>query len=774
MKKKMKRAIMLMMAGITCVSTLGCSGNTIEISEQQKEDRKEINTTTGNTQNDIANSGVGRYVEKVVFETDYFGDNTVRLEKMEDGSLVYFDTFSKYISTDNGETWIQEELDWLHDVNNDYYFVDSAIAKDGSILLGAMPLSEDENMFLGEGEKIRHIFIGPDKIRNMLDTDLEGYSMDYIFADDGRLFASMDDENIYEIDKESGKTTTFLQVGDVTYKMQCQNSTMLCAGLEEIYLFDMDSKERIQDSVLTEFVKNNYGSVFSGMAQYHNYYAFFGEENVVYIAGSKGLYRHIIGGSSMEQIIAGNLSAFGDPSHGVVTVQMIENQEFLVCFSDNKLMKFTYDATIPTVPSNCLKVYSLMDNEAIRQAISTYQAENPDSYVEYEIGMNGDGVTREDALKNLNTRLVDGSGPDILVMDDMPMDSYIDKGILMDISDVANQVDSKEGLFMNLLMPFYENDSLYVIPAEMQLPVIAENDDKQMDYKALSDKVTQLRSEYPEKDILEVYSARDVLRRFSLVCAPAWKNENQTLNEEKIREFLTESKRIYEAQMSGEESKKKQNEKMETKDIESKKLEESMYYFVINDASYLTQRAQLLYGTLITIDEFAKAMSVQKNEGFEDTKISPMNGQSSHVYIPRTMAGINAATKNKQEAEKFLQTLIGSDVQELLFTGFPINKKAFKESTVLDSNIGSEDGAYMMYGMIDGEGNSFTWEVYWPTDEQMQMLEEWIASTDTPYISDKVLEDAIFTFGAEYLDGVIDIDIAMRQIMEKIEIYLAE
>ena len=40
-------------------------------------------------------------------------------------------------------------------------------------------------------------------------------------------------------------------------------------------------------------------------------------------------------------------------------------------------------------------------------------------YINYEIGMDGDGVTREDALKKLNTKLLSGEGPDVIILDGM-------------------------------------------------------------------------------------------------------------------------------------------------------------------------------------------------------------------------------------------------------------------------------------------------------------------------------------------------------------------
>lgn len=773
-KRKGKKILSLVLAGMTCVSMLGCSGGTIESLEWQQDSKATDikNENQKESQKETTATGMGRYVEKTVLELDMYGGHG-KLQKMSDGSLMYFDTLRKYISKDNGETWNMEEMDWLYQLNAEHFFLDSAISKDGTIFLEYMPYPKNGEITAEEENAVAQMLALQDGTQKSLKLDFTTDSMymrDYVFGDDGTLFATIHDEKIYEIDTENGKTSEFLNVGEGTYYMQCQNNILLCASVDDIYLFDMDNKKRIEDTVLSEFIREAYGSLESGNSDYYNYYVFMGEENVVYIAGNKGLHRHIIGGSSMEQVIDGNLSSFGDPSHGVVCAQMIEHQEFVVCFSDDKIVKFTYDATIPTVPNNALNVYSLKDSDAIRQAIFAYQTANPDIYVTYEIGMEGEGVTREDALKNLNTRLVDGSGPDVLIMDDMPLDSYIDKGILMDMRDIANQIDSKEGLFTSALQPLYKDEKLYVIPAEIWMPVIADDNDVNIsNYQEIADKVEQLRKQNSEKDILEIYTPRVLMKKFSVICASSWKNEDKTLNEEKLREFLIESKRIYAAQMSGTESQR--NKELMP---ESQEVLESMYLHSLSDGSYLMKKIQMLYGMIFTIDDFARAMSVQKNTGFEQTKIVPMNGQSSHVYCPKTMAGINASTKNKDEAETFIQTLLGSEVQELLYTGLPINKKAFEAVTTPDPNQVSADGGYLSCGMSDMEGNSFYWDVYWPTVDQVQLLKEWITSADTPYISDVVLEEAVYTAGEEYMKGILDIDTAMKQILEKTEIYLAE
>ena len=47
------------------------------------------------------------------------------------------------------------------------------------------------------------------------------------------------------------------------------------------------------------------------------------------------------------------------------------------------------------MPGNRITVYSLTEDELVRQTIAAYQTQYPDMYVEYQIGMDGGGVTRD-------------------------------------------------------------------------------------------------------------------------------------------------------------------------------------------------------------------------------------------------------------------------------------------------------------------------------------------------------------------------------------------
>lgn len=112
----------------------------------------------------------------------------------------------------------------------------------------------------------------------------------------------------------------------------------------------------------------------------------------------------------MEQVIDGELNILGNPACKIMDMIATPNNEFLVVLTGEKITRFAYDPNVPARPNEKLAVWSLEDEEVIRQTVSRFQKENPAVYVEYEIGLEGDSMTGEDAIKNLNTRIMAAKG----------------------------------------------------------------------------------------------------------------------------------------------------------------------------------------------------------------------------------------------------------------------------------------------------------------------------------------------------------------------------
>ena len=195
---------------------------------------------------------------------------------------------------------------------------------------------------------------------------------------------------------------------------------------------------------------------------------------ILYMACRTGVYRYIWGGSVVEQIADGQMTALGDTQRNPLALQVLDNGEFRILFSGNYMVEMYYDETLPARPSKELTVYSLEENGWIRYAGQLFQKEHPDVLVRYETGMDGDhAVSKEDALKNLNTRLLAGDVPDVIVLDNMDIEQYADKGVLKELDSVLQPYLDDGILYRNIVegMRMTDKNKIYSVPMMVYLPL---------------------------------------------------------------------------------------------------------------------------------------------------------------------------------------------------------------------------------------------------------------------------------------------------------------
>ncbi len=784
MKKKSfaKRLGSVILAGAMALSAAGCAG--AEADRTNKEEAGIENTMTEAGEN---GTGMGRYVETVTDLSDY-NERADGIARLSDGRLVILDYYMGQIeSEDNGVTWNPKETDWFTSLQNqDAYIMDLTMGADGTV--GAIYNVSSAEEEASENFELdpKCVIIKPDGTQVEAQFSLsedEKYPYGIWITDEGRIFVTTLSEVVYEI-KEDGSSEKFLTAEGGPRFIQFTGDLMIMDGYSfesGLLIYDMEKKEYVEDPVLNEFIMENYEDREFNSGSWYDFYFFPGEDGVVYMAGKEGLHRHVLGGSAIEQVVDGDLSSFSNPANGLLGMTALENNEFLALFSGGRLVRYTYNPDIPTTPSERLKVYSLKESDTMRQAISIYQTAYPDIFVEYEVGMEEDhSVTREDALKKLNTQMMAGEGPDLLVLDDMPADSYIEKGMLLDLSTCLGSLSGEAELFPSIVNAFKEDEKIYMVPCEIQLPMVLgkENDVSGMDgLKGIADTMERIRKENPEKGLLDIYSAEGILRLFSMTSAPAWKTESGEMNQEAITEFLKQTKRIYEAQMEGATDKEiERYNSVNEYYVEEYGVtrEESDYFGAMDDMSYIGGETHIVMGTASYPYGYAELNSVQRVKGFEDNRPLPLNGQSQNVFIPKTLAGINAISKNIEMAQDLLKVLLGKDNQTSLFKGFAVNKAAFEESFVPNEKYLGEDGLYGALAMSDEDGLMISMDIYWVDDGQLESLRNWIAKADTPYIKDSILEDAVCEEGTGYIQGNKGLEESVGAIMEKAALYMAE
>lgn len=812
MKKLFTKKILCLAIAAALTLTAGCGnkGNGADTKNQMQG-------TAANGEDEEASgqdTAMGRYVEE---ETDLSQSLEVikSMRMLPEGSLVITDSYrSLQVSEDQGATWREESNQWLEEKSDFMYIMDIQMAPDGTLAViydasseedggepeeGSEPeggseqegSNEPEEGSEQEEEATESIFkLDPKCILIRPDGEVipvsfalseeDDYPVHFWISDSGRFFMTTYGEIIYEV-KEDGSSEQFLTTEGSPQLIRFMGNLMILDGynFSTPLLYDMEKKEYVEDQALADFVEENYPDRQFNGGSWYDLYLFPGEEGTLYLAGQKGLYRHVVGQEEVEQLIDGALSRLGSPKYGLKDMIMLGEGEFLALFSSGKLVRFTYDPNVASVPTKRLKVYSLRESYAIRVAAGVYQVQNPDVFVEYEIGMeDGDAVTREDALKKLNTQIMAGQGPDVLMLDGLPVDSYLQKGLLLDLDGFVKEFGEEE-LYTNLIRALWKEGGIYGIPAQVAFPVLLGKEEYVSDMQglaALADGIEQLRRDNPGKDLLGICSEKGVMKVFASVSAPAWKKENGEIDRNVLADFLTQTKRIYEAQMDGidEKSVERYNSAGEysARDY-GEDWEYDLSFYGGMSLHYIGGYQQLLTGLTTYPYGYFDLTSVHKTKGFEDACLIPMEGQSSKVFVPQTQLGVSAASPEKELAEDFLKVFFGKENQYAL-GGFPINREALRELFTPEEEYLGENGEYGMIGMSDEDGLEISMDVYVPDEEELAEFYSWMESMDTPYIEDPVLERAVFEEGSRFIQGQTSLEEALDAIEQRLAIYMAE
>ncbi len=113
---------------------------------------------------------------------------------------------------------------------------------------------------------------------------------------------------------------------------------------------------------------------------------------------------------------------------------------------------------------------------------------------------------------------------------------------------------------------------------------------------------------------------------------------------------------------------------------------------------------------------FVETASINRNQGFENVVVMPMEGQCSRVFKPATMAAVSAVSGHPDLAMGFMDVFLSASVQGM-YDGLPLNQNAFDFQFTPDLERLDEEGVYGSRSTMDEDGNTISViNSYWPAD----------------------------------------------------------
>lgn len=766
---------------ILCVVLLLASGCGSTAKTTKEKDKNEGQ--------DSAAGAMGRYMETSCELPSEINRNG-GLNRLSDGALTIISFGSGlYRSVDGGTTWVQEDTIWFPMLQN-VYCLDAVMGPDGTVAatcLGGMPPAAQAvyEKPVEEGWEGNYCVFGmPDGSVKIVDfgfTQEDGNAIEsFWFKEDGRLFAGDMSGRLYEVNIANASLRELFVADRAVGYVDFSDSVLLAVGHDRLYQYDLSKQVLLaQDDTVDGFIRQELsgGTVSYTSGGYPLTVTGSEDGETIYIACRDGLYRHARGGSVMEQIIDGALGTFGDASSTIYNVEILENQEFLVLFNPSVgLVHYTWDETVPSMPDKEIRIYSLEENRSVRQAVTAYKKEHTDMYVRYEVGMEGDsGMTREDALKKLNTQILAGEGPDVLILDGLPLDTYIEKGLLKDLSGVLGALEGEDALFPNLVDSMMQEDgAVYAMPLCIRVPLLTGEQDviaKIKDLESFAGEMENLRRMYPTGGLLGIYDSETLLRLFGMVCCPSWLDEKGEMDPAAVTDFLVQTKRIYDAEMQGAVQEEisvlnKEDTEMAQYGIDARALKMEVCQNVLNiSRGYARLACGYVEDIQLCLDSVTSVIR-------EDEKLcyTSFCGQGEKVYIPQAMTGISAGTAQPEEAEDFVKTIFSREAQERMYEGYPINRAAFE--AVFDFASPNSDNGSMVMEQADGTQKELS--LYWPDETEEKAFTELVESLEAPVLADEWLCELVYENGTKVLEGNISPENGAEEIVKKAAIYLAE
>lgn len=717
-------------------------------------------------------SAMGRYLESEGTLPEGTG-LILALGKLEDGRLELLtedeETGERILwqSGDQGESW--EQIDYPEALNsaNCEYLEKAVISPKGDIAGIGIGAGDDKYaLFYGAlGEAGQKVPIElPDNEKNGIG--------DIKFVQNNRLLVMDYAGSVYETDPSSGAILqTYKGSGEKIRLFEGIDDKLLAVTESQVEYLDLESGEPLdKDEVLGEQVFNSGTDMNASSVTFNPMiFAQGKEENTLFFCSSDGIYQHVIGGNVMEQVVNGELTSLGNPGTGLLQMVTLDDDSFLVACaigSEYHLLRYTYSADTPAMPEKELRVYSLEDSPTIRQAISMYQKDHTDVYVNLEVGLTGeDGATASDALRTLNTDIMAGEGPDLLIMDGMPVSNYIQKGLLEDISDLVAEADSRDGLYENVKTAFEKDGKIYAIPLGFRIPLIQGDKDTTAagsELSALAERLQKLRDENKDmKNILSPSDPSTLLEVFYRLNNVGWQKDDGTLKEEAVTEFLRQVKAIFD---TGTHDEQEANYGMF--DVSTSSFDR---YDNLQPVSMdlIMKTALASAGWMGSAREFSEVVSMEKS--IEGTTYQTMEAEGKKVFLPYLTAGICSKSENKDLAKGFMEALLQVEVQSTFSGSFPVNKKGF-EATL--KNPYGEEGAGISVSTTDGQSASLM--LVWPSEEQLAELGEMLDAVDTPSLTDETIWTVVKEQGEKYLKGEQELENTVNSIMQKVNLYLAE
>ena len=475
------------------------------------------------------------------------------------------------------------------------------------------------------------------------------------------------------------------------------------------------------------------------------------DDTGVYLGDSTGIYRQSEKGSVWEKLVDGDLTSLSMPTIALSALVSDGGGAFWGLLSrdqEYQVVHYVYSADTPTTPDTELTIFGMKDNNTVRQAIGEFQRQNPNVRVNFRVMQTEDSAaTTEDIIHALNTELLGGKGPDLLLLDGLPTESYIEKGVLIDITDLVQELTETHGVSSNLTSAYERDGKIYGVPTRFAFPIVVGQSSELDLIGSLTDLADQVEAKQGGEPPLMATPNNlwdengEMLLNYYGPCSSAWMKGDGSIDQAALAAYFADAARMYKTL----DETTAQNGGIIFTTVASGGNGSSFEVADMGIFDVRNGKARIHTTELGSALSMANIMDLLAKDG--GARVDTLFGGTK--YVPKGSVGLVASGKQQDLARSFLEMLLSQTVQdEYLYDGLPVNGKSLDkmiQKTVDERELTGDYG-----------------------------LRALCASVNDPVLLDQVILEAARAQAKALADGTITPEDAAAKVVESTELYRAE
>ena len=574
------------------------------------------------------------------------------------------------------------------------------------------------------------------------------------------------------LDTKAGKTVSFnLQTAQVEKEKTTAPFISTTITQDKLYYqssqtLEVVSAKDFEEETLTPSLKK----VEAVMAQAKGKSSLILDDNTNYFVLTDMGLQEINQEGKESFLFSSKQTSLTDTGLVVTAILTAPKKQFLVFTaseSGSKLVKLVPNKKKTKDKGKVFKVYSLYNDDYIKQLVLVYQKAHPELDVVHEFGIDEptsagtskDQIPTSELIKLLNTKIANGDGPDVLMLDHLNVEAYKKQDLLVDLADIIKQQD-KDKIWTTVLGAYQDGKKYYGIPNQVSLPTVMPDSGFNQALGSLSD-VTAYVEKLAKIDSLPVYADLSGFEQFSTILYQIFLSQDKQLTRENIKSYYTTLKTLYNLVDTTSDEARRKKDKLE-KLIE---LRAGAFGLGLGD-ELVAKESQL------AVDFQSNPKGILQNESIGKllgVDLSTINKGKAKYYVPLNTLGVLSTSKNQKIAKDFISfslTKKGQKANTYSLFGIPLDKSMTKSDLKYwgRMKLGRED-PFKKNVKVDNIGYSDAFYKKW--DKKIKAL-------NTPLFFNKLIVDFLYEDIDNILTDQISVDHATDNAFSKIDLYLKE